>query len=290
MKSNSRILFISQRKTFTNFVCSEFKNYDIANYQDIKDHNYDLPRICIQIESIHQIEILKYDIVIIDEIETVLNQFSSSTMVHPQLCYECMIDCINSSKTTIVADAFILQRSIDFITSLCDKKPLMIHNTKPFLKNRKAIQISQDCLDDDLINDMKNNKRIVYVSSSRTDLETLKRNIDEKQLTKSTLFYDRDSDKSDLYHVNRIWSKCDLVAFTSVIQTGISYMAKPFDICYANLQSTNLARDACQMLMRCRLLNDNIVKFSLNKRQIYNTTNINMFEDFSLFQINRYDM
>ena len=65
-------------------------------------------------------------------------------------------------------------------------------------------------------------------------------------------------------------------------------MNEPFDLCYANLKSSNLARDAMQMMMRCRVLNDETVYFSMSKRQIYNTSNIPMFETFELSQDDRY--
>ncbi|RYH11926.1 hypothetical protein EON65_38500 [archaeon] len=63
----------------------------------------------------------------------------------------------------------------------------------------------------------------------------------------------------------------------------------PFDICYANLKSSNLARDAMQMMMRCRNLIDNAVYFAISKRQIYNTSNIEMFNTFAIFEGERFD-
>lgn len=96
--------------------------------------------------------------------------------------------------------------------------------------------------------------------------------------------YDKDSDKSDLKSVNEIWSTYDCINTTPVIQTGVS----SFDLCYANLKSSNLARGAMQMMMRCRVLKDETVYFSMSKRQIYNTSNIHMFETFEVFQNDRH--
>ena len=101
------------------------------------------------------------------------------------------------------------------------------------------------------------------------------------------MMYDKDTDKDTLSDVNTEWKQLDYVGYTPVIQTGISYMSKPFDLCYANLKPSNLTRDAMQMLMRCRVLNDNILYFSVNNRQTYNTNNINMFESFEDFNKDR---
>mgnify|MGYP003386488446 CR=1 FL=1 len=290
MHGEQRILFISQRKTFTNFICSEFAQYGVVNYQDIKDKNYDKDRLCIQIESLHKVKNLNYDIVIIDEVETVLAQYSSSTMMYVRDCWKALKEAIKLCSHCITADAFILQRSIDFIKGMCDYNPgniVMIHNTKPFLQNRKAIQISQDEYCDRVIDDLNNNKRIVNISSSRDALNSLHTRLLVELPDKNVLCYDRDSDKSDLLDVNTKWQSCDFVGYTPVIQTGVSYMSTPFDLCYANLKSSSLARDAMQMLMRCRHLTENKVYFAINKIQIYNTSNINMFDTFDLFDDDR---
>jgi len=287
---DQRILFISQRKTFTNFICAEFGKYGIINYQDIKDGNYNKDRLCIQIESLHKVKNLQYDIIVIDEVETVLAQYSSSTMVYVRDCWNALTTAIRLCKHCITADAFILQRSIDFIrgiSNIKNDKIVMIHNTKPFLEHRKAIQISQDEYDGKIIEDLKAGKRVIGISGSRDDLINLNNQLKTQCPEKSVLCYDRDSDRSDLADVNKVWSSCDFVGYTPVIQTGVSYMAIPFDVGYANLKSSNLARDSMQMMMRCRHLNENTVYFSINKRQIYNTSNINMFETYDIFQGDR---
>ena len=287
LDTKKSMLFISNRKTFTNFICDEFKEYKVVNYQDVSNGNYDHDRLCIQVESLWKIDDKQYDIVIIDEVETVLNQYSSSTMKYVRKCWSTLVDVIKTCSKCIVADAFILQRSIDFILNVCEHREIiMIHNTKPYLEGRKAIQISQDKYDDLLIEKLQNGKRIVGVSCSRENLLSLHHKVMVACPDKIIKSYDKDSDKSDLKNVDKVWTKCDFVNYTPVIQTGISYMMLAFNMCFANLKSSNLARDAMQMLMRCRVLTDNVVYFSINKRQIYNTSNINMFDTFDMFEEN----
>lgn len=288
LNKKSSILFVSQRKTFTNFICADFKKYDIINYQDITDGDYNKERLCIQIESLHKVT-RDYDIVVMDECETILNNFSSSTMSKVKDCWEKLVSCVKLSSHCILADAFILQRTLDFIKGLVgnQEKVVMVHNTRPYLENRKAIQISQDVFDDHLINSLNNNKRVVNISSSRTDLLAIHKRLLEDCKDKNIKIYDKDSNKDDLRDVNGIWSQCDFIGYTPVIQTGVSYMSNPFDICYAKLKSTNLVRDAMQMLMRCRVLEDNTMYYALNKRQIFNTQNFNMFDTFEEFMDNR---
>ena len=69
----------------------------------------------------------------------------------------------------------MLQRTLDFIKGVIgnQEKVVMVHNTRPYLENREAIQISQDKFDDHLVNSLSNNKRVVNISSSRTDLSAI---------------------------------------------------------------------------------------------------------------------
>jgi hypothetical protein len=286
-----RILFVSQRKTFTNFICDEFKSWGIVNYLDIykTKGSYDCDRLCIQVESLHKIRNTKYDVVILDEVETILNQFSSSTMINVQECWFVLQECCKSSSWVMLADAFITNRTLDFCTSMkqeTEKLTLLI-NDRPFLQGRKCIQVSQDSMNEQMMGDLDNGKRVVYISTCRSDLTELGHIVKAKCPDKSVRLYDKDSSKDDLKNVNQVWNSCDLIGFTPVIQTGISYMNTAFDLCYANLKSSNLSRDAMQMMMRCRMLNDETVYFSINKRQIYNVSNIEMFASFSAFDSDR---
>jgi hypothetical protein len=289
LHTEERVLFVSQRKTFTNFICSEFKNLQIKNYLDIKDNNYTHKALCIQVESLHKIDASKYDIIIIDECETVLNQFSSTTMTKTNDCWNTLKEVVLRSSWCVLADAFITNRTIEFAKSLkrsCEQITLL-NNDRPFLEGRQCIQISQDSYTVRIVDALKLGKRVVFISSSRDDLLELNSILKHECPDKQCKIYDKDSDKTDLGNVNEIWSKLDFVGYTPVIQTGVSYMGEPFNICFANLKSSNLARDAMQMLMRCRKLKDNLVYFSVSKRQIYNTSNIEMFETFDSFQDDR---
>lgn len=276
-------LFISQRKTFTNFVCAEFP--DLKSYLNIGSEGYDEhDRVCIQIESLHKTN-RRYDVVVIDEVETVLSQFSSSTMKKCQGSFAVFKEVIRNAESVVCADAFVMQRTVDFLSSFVEDKSdiVFIRNTKLFLEGRKAIQISQDKFNGHLCDSLSSGNRIVNVSSSRSDLIDLEALLREQCTEESIQTYDRYCKKSDLSRVNETWENLDYVGYTPVIQTGISYTGKSFDVCYANLKSSNLCRDAMQMLLRARHLNKNEIYFSLNKRLILNANDSRMFSNYNDF-------
>lgn len=291
-KAPKRILFISQRKTFTNFVCSDFKNYNIVNYTHITNGNYNVDRLCIQIESLHKVTNFNYDFIIIDESETVLNQFSSSTMVEVRKCWDVLRNCIDKCSFCVLADAFILNRSLDFVKGVRQSRDhiSILINDKPFLKDRKCIQVSQDKYNDLVVEKLKDDKRIISISGTREDLLDLGYRIKEQLPEKTTKIYEvryLHADKNDLCDVNTAWSSVDFVGYTPVIQTGVSYMGPSFDLLFMNLKRSNLPRDQMQMALRARNLKDNTVYFSISKRQIYNTGNKCMFDNFQEFKDDR---
>ena len=114
--------------------------------------------------------LINYQIVVLDEIETILNQFSASTLKNCQATFAILVEIILNAKIVICADAFVLQRSIDFLNSMCsqeckydDKKILLLKNNKSYLDGRKAIQISQDKYDESVIQSINNNKKVFNV-------------------------------------------------------------------------------------------------------------------------------
>ena len=79
------ILYISCRQSFANFITGEdFKEIGLVNYLDFKENKQEITKhkkICCSLESLHEIEYIdKFDIIILDEVETVLNILSSETM------------------------------------------------------------------------------------------------------------------------------------------------------------------------------------------------------------------
>ena len=103
---------ISSRKSFATFICQEL---NIKNYIEC-EAPYKEDKICIQLESIHKIDDYEYDLVLLDEIESILKQFASITMDSRYKEVFNMLDLIlKHSNKIICADAFISLRSIQFI-------------------------------------------------------------------------------------------------------------------------------------------------------------------------------
>ena len=74
-----KILILSSRITFAEHLSHVF---EIENYKDLKEKDLNIKKftnsIIISVESLHLINFENvYDVIIIDEVESILNQFSS---------------------------------------------------------------------------------------------------------------------------------------------------------------------------------------------------------------------
>ena len=291
INQHKSILVISQRKSYTHFICEELKEYNIKSYLDCKKNDYEMHKsLCIQIESLHKInpDRKTYDLIILDEVETILNQFSSSTMVFINDNFETLEQLISNAKNTIIADAFITTRSIDYVKSIKTRRDniTMIKNIKPFLQDREAIQINGIDFKPNVLDAIANGKKIAIISTSRKDLMDIERAIykDPRTQNKNIKYYDAYVNKKELKNVNESWAIADVVLYTPVITTGLSYdnELNTFDTVFINAKNTCQARDLMQMAMRIRKLNDNKIYFALSNKQMFNMHDI-IFKNFEQF-------
>lgn len=113
-----RILILSPRRSFSREKVSEFQKLlpDLLNYLDTTP-SIEIDQLAIQIESLHKLQgdyqAYKYDLIIADEIESILYQFSSTT--HQQLkdSFEVFDSLLSFSKHIIMANAFITNRTLE---------------------------------------------------------------------------------------------------------------------------------------------------------------------------------
>ena len=108
-KSTSTIRMISFRRSFT----QEMKGtYQLKSYLDIERHAIKMnenPHVIIHCESLNRLEAIAPDILIIDEIDSVLNQFFASTMRDYNACWMMFKYLVKFSKKVIIVDAMLTQ-------------------------------------------------------------------------------------------------------------------------------------------------------------------------------------
>ena len=284
------ILVLTPRRTYAHGIYNMLKkqvpqyNFSFYQHDNISNSKY----VICSMESLYKLGSIPtdFELVIIDEVESNLYQFSSSTMKKLADCSFVFEEVVKNAKHILALDGFINpNRSIKLF------KNLNIDYT--FIRNEyKYDNLNINCVDwkkDDIISFLKDkilnqNKKVYAVITRKTWAQQIYNALHESFLTNTTkggLIFVKDQDDKtitthstlsnpkyiEIYHgdlpdkdkivhnVNEEWSKVDLVITTLSITVGLDYTNTDYDIgiCFADCQS-GLARDCVQSMLRMRKL------------------------------------
>lgn len=95
-----RVLFVSYRKTLTKEFEGAFDKFNLKSYLN-KDYNAD--KLICQVDSLlnlqnNYLDIPSYDLIILDEIESILNHFNTYTLKNKQSTFDYLNAIINNSE------------------------------------------------------------------------------------------------------------------------------------------------------------------------------------------------
>jgi hypothetical protein len=275
--TTQRILWLSYRKTLTCDIYGNFKDFGFKDYQE---RDYQADRLIIQLESILKIdssheclftdenyELNSYDLVIIDESESVLKQFNSPTFKNGSSkdCFNFVKGVLTNSKKIICMDGDLGDRTYSF-TENFGKSINIVNDIK---KNHRKFIITEnsDFYYMNIKRDLQDNKKIVIVSMSATKCieyqEQIKKDI-EKMVTdefplKNILCYtgsSSDISKSDFKNVIESWSKADILIYSPTCESGVNFDKEHFDKIYGVFSKSTSSRQYFQMLSRVRKIKD----------------------------------
>ena len=157
---------ITYRQSLTNDLYGSFKEYGFKNYLD---GHYNANRIICQVESLYKLsqtifdgyytdDIPEYDLVIIDEIESILNHYRSTTIKDKEDTFSILKDIVYNSKKLLVLDGDFNNRSYDFISYF--GQSIILENQIKKDKKHFIYTNNRSKFDDKLDEDLKNGKNI----------------------------------------------------------------------------------------------------------------------------------
>lgn len=282
-----RVLFLSYRKTLTSDLMNSFSKLGFQDYRDAICNKTD--KLIIQLESINKIkpsfmfvdeefEIPSYDLVIIDEVESILQQFNSDTFKgDSKNSFEFIDAIIKNSNKLITLDGDLSFRGFNYIKYFGDS----INIINPVKKNLRTFTIidDKDIFLEEIKQSLNNNKKIVIVSQSSEQcyhtFNLIKQDYDDLKVAIYTGI-SNDKDKDDLKNVLENWTKLDVLIYSPTIESGVNFDIEHFDKIYGIISSgCNSQRAFCQMLSRVRKIKDSNItlwgnKIGYNKINKYN--------------------
>ena len=267
---DARILMISTRQSYARAMCNDDKSetkqmetLNIINYLEYKENNFDmdeiykLPRLCISLESLKYIikAWIPYDIVILDESESICRHLFSDTVdVGSVGIYFHLQKIINidKCKKIFLLDADLSNPTLTLINGIKKENILMLNNT--YNNNTRNYYITQDA--DDWMTNVKSkiilNKKVFIVclsveAASHLYDELKKTNImanimngvEQKHNDHMFIMGDMDdATKKQMGNVNELWKNKGLVITTSATGAGVDFSIKNhFDYIYGSIYS-----------------------------------------------------
>jgi hypothetical protein len=259
-KPKARILMISTRQSYARAMCkrnSLKKDLGLISYLEYKENDgdmndfYKLQKVCISLESLHYFKKgwIPYDIIILDESESICRQFFSTTIKEGSVSVYFFLQKLmlnQDCKKIFCLDADLSTPTLTLINCIDSEKRMMINNT--YNSNKREYYMSQD--EKDWTNDVKSKlllgKKIFIVCLSEEKACDLHNEFDNilkmsnemngvKNINNGSLLITGNMDeniKREMADVNELWKNKGLVITTSATGAGIDFTLDHFDFVY----------------------------------------------------------
>ena len=264
-----------------------------VNYQFYQDFNtpkkklemHKANNLVIQINSLHYLSnrTIKYNCVVIDEIESVLNGWKENDTMSKNLvaCWNVFRRIVKEADKVILIDALISKKTLNFLKELgIDKKHIEIikRSVEPTPRDLVILPKSYALTKwiTDITQDLCKGKKVFvfypYKKGNSTTpgmmhlIEMFKlaylNNTNNALKVKGYTADTDDKEKKKLDNVNKEWEDQNLIICNQAITVGVNYDKQNFDVAYILFHENAHVRprDVVQVSMRMRTLKENQVK------------------------------
>ncbi|HLX54865.1 MAG TPA: PriCT-2 domain-containing protein, partial [Aquella sp.] len=238
----TRILSIVSRRSMAATHVTSFKSLEMTCYLDDKD-SINLNRYIISLEQLHSVK-RKYDILILDEITSLILHFYSPTMKSSRLrSFVKLVDLVRHCDKIIVCDAFITDMALDFITFLRQGKDIVYLrnrfrnkrgvNMMIYMRQHNTINKELELFCGLIINRIKRGEPVMIMSDSKTIINNIYYYLSKFTRNKDYFrIYTKDSGSfEELKNCNKKWkNRC--ILFSPKIIYGLDVLIE-YDVIYA---------------------------------------------------------
>lgn len=261
-----RILFVSYRITLSENLLGNFKDFEIYYNSFCED------KIICQIDSLDKLSYNRYDLIIIDECESVLNHFSAGSLKNQNKAFEVFCSFLINSKKIICLDGDLANRSKK-ILSVFGKSKMIVNDIKKD-PNHFILTANEEYFNSDIDKAIKDNKNIVIVSMSDTKAKNIYNKYKNDYRTILYTSSTSDSDKKFLAQVEKIWTQHQIIIYSPSIESGVDFNVEDYiDNIYIVMCSNSTSqRGLNQMVKRCRKLNNNNILVYTNSLYLQDKT------------------
>lgn len=293
LKGVQSFAWIAPNKALANNTLQRLKDnkIDIKYYLDEKTKDkakgcltaYD--KMLIVANSLHYLKDKTYDVLVIDEIETLIDRWQGNFMTHKKENWTAFLNIVRSAKKVILLDAFITTKTIKLFKAINDASMVVYERiVEPITREVVYVSDFKICVQD-ILRDLKNDKKLFifypYKNQSLYKNEYVAMealyNLIVSETGKQGKFYNADIDeavKSGLQDVNVSWKHDDFIITNSMITCGVNYdsVKEEFDKEYIFVSSFTVPRDVAQVSYRPRNLSSNTIQVCFMGKMVQQKT------------------
>jgi hypothetical protein len=279
------ILLISSRRTFGAKLLGDLDKYGFKLYSDFEEQYISHNRIICQVDSLLRLDRNKYHVIIVDECESVARYMTSNHFTKnnkASMIINMYQSYLNSADNVYILDADLSDRCVNYyqkVMGLNDNELAIIVNEYQLYKDYTVKYMRFNDWVNLVINDIKDNKKLVIPMASNTRAKDLRDLIAEKYPQKKILFLNRDVDDKEKINIVRTvdeqWSKYEIVIYTPSVCMGVSYdRLNHFDNIYAyGCEGSLGSQEFCQMIHRVRHPKNKVIYLTMDKYEEYTEDN-----------------
>ena len=279
------ILLISSRRTFGAKLLGDLTKYGFKLYSDFEDQYITHNRIICQIDSLLRLDRNKYNVIIVDECESLARYMTSAHFTKnnkASMVINMYQSYLNSADNVYILDADLSDRCINYyqkVMQLSNDEVSIIVNKYELYTDYTVNYMRFNDWVNQVMNDIEKNKKLVLAMASNAKGKDLRDIIVEKYPSKKILFLNRDVDDKEkiniVSHVDEQWSKYDIVIYTPSVCMGVSFdKVNYFDAIYAyGCEGSLGSQEFCQMIHRVRHPKNKIIYLSFDKYEEFTEDN-----------------
>lgn len=274
------VLYITYRQTLARNISATFEEYKFVNYLD---NRFGGDRQIIQLDSIWKVPI-DYDVVIIDEIESVIAHLTSKTIMNKsynnsEMIYKYTGEIIERAKKVLSLDGDYGNRSHTYLSEFGEEVKV-VENTikfgeKEFVEYRNEINFKNE-----IHRDINRGKKLVICCMAASTVneyyEILTTYYPGANIIKYTSKTDDEQKKEDFENVQITWS-VDVLIYSPTIESGVDYNVENFDKLYVIYSRfSTCPRGLNQMMNRVRKFKEKEVGILLKNASASEEMTINV--------------
>eukprot|EP01041_Mallomonas_annulata_P004549 gene4549-9024_t len=242
------------------------------NSQMKKEGSLEGEKNCIIVaNSLHYIPTKNYDVIVIDEIETLIDKWFGDFMKNKAENWSVFKRILKQAKRVVLLDAFTTTKTLNLINRIEPDNTKIIYERNVETNPRTIVYVKGvENMIDRIIKALITGKKIFifypYKNSSRSHQSIISMpdfcDMLKSKTGKQGLFYNADQDeaiKLGLKNVNDAWNKQDFIITNSMITCGVNYDLLGFDEEFLFCSHFTIPRDFIQVSYRIRHLRDNKV-------------------------------